>query len=508
MHSFDHSKQNQIVIVGGGVAGLSAACTLAHAGKKVRLLEKNPYLGGKLSHFEIDGFHFDAGPSLFTSVSYLEQLFEICGRSLSDYLDYERLDTACHYFYADGTTLQAYTDAERFAVELENKLGEPKRSTLQYLHRATEAYTKIGSLFLDQPLHELAKTPLRTFAHAIGATKWSYLFSNLHDYNKKQFKNPKTQQLFDRFATYNGSDPYQAPAMLSMIPHLEHMDGTFYPRGGMIQITKALTKLATELGVLIETNTAVHEIISVGNNVKGVLTEAQELIPAEKVLSNMDVYFTYQKLLGQHGRADKIAEQERSSSAIIFYWGVKGKFPQFGLHNILFSTDYKTEFEQIFRKRSLSDDPTVYINITSKLDPSHAPADCENWFVMVNAPCNVGQDWDLLIQQTKVRIIQKFKAFFGTDLSDHIVCEQILDPRTIESKTSSYMGSLYGTSSNNKWAAFLRHPNKSPHYENLFFAGGSVHPGGGIPLCLRSGQIAANLILKESKSSSKNTTFA
>ncbi|TAG61581.1 MAG: phytoene desaturase, partial [Runella slithyformis] len=189
-----------------------------------------------------------------------------------------------------------------------------------------------------------------------------------------------------------------------------------------------------------------------------------------------------------------ILRQPKSSSALIFYWGIKQRFPALGLHNILFSDNYKAEFEHIFKQKTLYHDPTVYVNITSKHKPDDAPTDGENWFVMVNAPNNDGQDWDALIAQARQNMIQKISKSIGQDMSQLIECEAILDPRSIESKTSSSQGALYGNSSNNRFAAFLRHANFSSQFNNLYFVGGSVHPGGGIPLAILSAKIATDLI--------------
>jgi phytoene dehydrogenase-like protein len=189
-----------------------------------------------------------------------------------------------------------------------------------------------------------------------------------------------------------------------------------------------------------------------------------------------------------------LLDQPKSSSALIFYWGIKQHFPELDLHNILFSEDYKTEFDHIFKKGSIYHDPTVYINITSVCKADDAPPGCMNWFTMINVPNNQGQEWDKLIAVARENIISKVNRILKTDLEPLIKVEEILDPRTIESKTSSAQGALYGNSSNNKFAAFLRHANFSSDIKNLYFCGGSVHPGGGIPLSLLSAKIMTEIV--------------
>lgn len=211
-------------------------------------------------------------------------------------------------------------------------------------------------------------------------------------------------------------------------------------------------------------------------------------------MSNADVVPTYRKLLPDLPAPEKVLSQERSGSALIFYWGIKGEFENLDLHNILFSGHYEEEFDFIFNHKKLHADPTIYINISSKEEANDAPEGCENWFVMVNAPANHGQDWDELKSQARQNIITKINRILGTDLETLIEEEEVLDPIKIEEKTSSYRGALYGAASNSKYAAFLRHPNFSSRLKNIYFCGGSAHPGGGIPLCLLSAKIVADNI--------------
>ena len=240
-------------------------------------------------------------------------------------------------------------------------------------------------------------------------------------------------------------------------------------------------------------NSPVQRILTEKGTAVGVQLKDRK-VPAEIVVSNMDIFPTYRKLLPNHKAPEKTLSQERSSSALIFYWGVQKSFPDLDLHNIFFSRDYQKEFRNIFEHKRLPDDPTVYINITSKESPQDAPPRCENWFVMINAPGDYGQDWDGMVRQAREDVIDKLSRNLGVSLRDHIEVEQVLTPKGISSRTSSYRGALYGAASNDRFAAFLRHPNFSSRIRSLYFAGGSVHPGGGIPLCLMSAKIISNTI--------------
>jgi phytoene dehydrogenase-like protein len=217
-------------------------------------------------------------------------------------------------------------------------------------------------------------------------------------------------------------------------------------------------------------------------------------IPADAVISNVDAYFTYKKLLGNEQGAKKILRNERSSSALIFYWGMKKEFPALHLHNILFSETYEKEFSCLFKEKKFHDDPTIYINISSKMEKGNAPEGKENWFVMVNAPAMEAADWEMETARVRKHIVKKLNRMLGADIEQDILVEEVLTPQGIQTRTDSYLGSLYGTSSNSKWAAFLRHANFTSTTSGLYFTGGSVHPGGGIPLCLKSAAIVSDLM--------------
>ena len=493
-----HSHSKTAVIIGSGVAGMATAVRLAIQGFQVKVYEKNAVAGGKLSMFKKDGYQFDEGPSLFTQPQNIEELFALANEPIHEYFNYDKCDVACNYFYENGKHISAFTNADLFVNELNEKLGEDKLKIKSYLSASDKLYDKVGDVFLNYSLHKRKTWLNKRVFSALSAIKLPYLFSTLNSYNKNKFSSPEATQLFNRYATYNGSNPYKAPAMLSLIPHLEHTEGTFYPAGGMISIANALYKLALKKGVEFQFDATVDRIISNEGKANGIVINNENIF-ADVVVSNIDAYFTYQKLLNNRPKAKELLRQERSSSALIFYWGMKKKFSQLQLHNIFFSNNYAAEFDMIFNKKKLYTDPTVYINITSKQEPSHAPAGAENWFVMINVPANSGQGWDVLKQQARVNIIEKLNRMLGTDIERFIDTEEIRDPVTIENNTGSYMGSLYGTSSNSKMAAFFRHPNFSRTTKNLYFCGGSVHPGGGIPLCFKSAKITSELIQKDLK---------
>jgi phytoene desaturase len=479
-------------IVGAGVAGIAAAIRLAAKGHKVTVFEANDYPGGKLSAFTVDGYRFDAGPSLFTMPQYVDELFALCGELAPEHFKYAQMDTVCHYFWNDRTQLRAWANPADFAQEAERQLGVPAKQVHRFLQRSEKKYDLAGRTFLEKSLHR-ANTWLRwDVAKAMFQLPFYDMLGTMHGTHERHFQgNEKMVQLFDRFATYNGSNPYKASGMLTIIPHFEHNIGVFYPEGGMYAITQSLYELSLRQGVEYRFLTPVAEILTQQNRTSGIRTAQSETYPFDNVVSNMDVFYTYKKLLPHAHHPERILNQPKSTSALIFYWGIKRSFDQLGLHNIFFTDQYRQEFD-LLEQGKVSSDPTVYVNITSKHTPSDVPAPGhENWFVMVNAPCHQGQDWSQMIPEIRRNTLQKLSKALQTDIEPLIAAEAMLEPREIERRTSSHLGALYGYSSNTLMAAFLRHPNFSRRIKGLHFVGGSVHPGGGIPLCLLSAKVMA-----------------
>lgn len=484
----------QAVIIGSGIGGIATAIRLAVQGYQVTVYEGNSYPGGKLTAFEKGGYRFDAGPSLFTLPHLVEELFELAGEVPSEHFPYIKKEVACKYFWRDQTELTAWSDSAKFAVEVEEMLGEKGDEVLTHLEDVRQLYDRTKGLFLEKSLHKLDTYLSKDVLKALQVVHKLHLTESMHQVAAKRFKSKKLVQLFDRFATYNGSNPYKAPGVLAMIPHLEHNIGTFLPTRGMHQITEELVSLAQRKGVTFVFDTRVTRINVEGGKAVSVELDSGQVHPAELIVTNMDVVPTYRQLLRDQPAPEKTLMQERSSSALIFYWGIKREFPQLNLHNILFSSDYEQEFREIFDLKVAPSDPTIYINISSKDVQGEAPKGGENWFVMVNVPSHQGQNWEKEIERTRQMIIERVNEQFNVDLESLIEVEERLTPIDIEAKTSSFGGALYGASSNSSMSAFFRHPNFSRKIDNLFFVGGSVHPGGGIPLCLLSARIVDQLV--------------
>jgi len=485
-------KDTTAIVIGAGIAGLSSAIRLAAKGVHVTVLEQQDTYGGKMGVWEQDGYRYDTGPSLFTMPQYVNELLTIDGKSDVTF-EYDELENICNYFWEDGTQMAATKDIEQLKDEFLKQLSEPKENIDAYLADSKIKFEITNHVFLEKSLHKL-KTYLSwgTVKSFFRLSKVD-IFKNMNVQNELSFNNPKTVQFFNRYATYNGSNPYQASATLNVIPHYEFGFGAFFPKKGIRSIADALYQKAIHLGVIFQFGTQVSNVEKVGErySVNGD-TESDILI------CNMDVASAAKGPL-KNFVSSKREKYEPSSSALIFYWGIDREFKELDLHNILFSSDYKKEFENIFQNRKIDDDPTVYIHISSKCKVDDAPIGAENWFVMVNAPYVAGQDWEKMINEARENILIKVSKRLGTDISQHIKLEHKLTPELIQSKTGSYKGALYGSSSNDRMAAFLRQPNFSSEHKGLYFCGGSVHPGGGIPLCLLSGKITTDIIAHDFK---------
>jgi phytoene desaturase len=493
----------RVAVVGAGLGGLSAAIRLASAGYPVSVFEHQDGPGGKAFTEQVGSYRFDTGPSLFTMRHVFEELFAVAGRRLEDYLDLRRLERICNYFWRDGTRVATSADPARMAAEFLRVFGEPPEHLERYLSYSRRIHEITAHLFLERSLHEWSTLRAPGFLRSLWQLHRIDLHRSMDRANRSFFRDPRLQQLFDRYATYNGSSPYRTPATLNVIPHVEYGLGAWAVEGGIYQVPLALERLARELGVQFHYGSPVERILF-GNGtdsvrsrrIRGVQVAGEE-IPTEIVVSNADVTTTYRDLLGEESAPPYRRHRalEPSSSGVVFYWGVRHRFPELGLHNIFFSRDYRQEFAQIFDRHRCPEDPTIYINITAREGaPGDAPPDGDNWFVLINAPWNDGQDWDAEATLLRGRVIERLSGELGADLESLIEEERRMLPPDIESRTGSARGSLYGISSNTRTAAFRRHPNRSRRYPGLFFVGGSAHPGGGMPLVVLGGGIVADLV--------------
>lgn len=486
----------EIVVIGSGIGGIAISIRLALAGYKIRVFEASDSPGGKLNSFELDGYRYDLGPSLFTMPHFVNDLFRLAGKKPEKHFEYIQWPLACRYFWDDGMVFNSWCNPQKLEAEVQNVLKEDPGRIKKYLAHSIRLYDLNAPVFLEKSLHRPGDHKIKEILKALYYMPSMDIFISMDKANRKRLRHPKLVQMFNRMATYNGSNPYKAPGILNIIPSLEHGTGVFFPKGGMYNITRSLYNLALELGVEFSFSEKVIEIMTHRKRAIGVSTVKGEYA-ADAVVSNMDVVPSFRKLLPEVKAPERIIRQERSSSALVFYLGVKEVLPELDLHNIFFSNDYEEEFRHLFEMKEIYKDPTVYINISSRANPEDAPPGNDNWFLMVNAPHDAGQDWSDIQTSVRESVFEKLSRVLKRDIQSLVTSEYILDPPGIEERTGSWQGSLYGASSNSRMAAFLRHPNFSRRVRNLYFVGGSVHPGGGIPLCLLSAKITSGIIEKQ-----------
>ena len=485
--------KGKAIIIGSGIAGLAISIRLKSMGYDVEVYEKNDNVGGKLSDFYIDDFRHDFGPKLFTMPDLVEDLYKVAGVDIDDYFKYEKLEIACKYFWDDGDTFNAYSNNQKFINEVYKKFNKEENKVESYISRSKKKFNLVRKIFLEKSLHKISTYLSFESFKAIFSFFQLNIFITLNSLNKIYFRDKKLIQLFNRFATYNGSSPYMTSGIMSIIQHLEHDLGVFMPKKGISDISYSLYNLAIDLGIKFYLNSEIDKILIKDKTAVGVVVNNIDH-KADIIISNMDVSLTYDRLLVGCKKPFFIQNYQPSSSAVVFYWNINKSFPNLNVHNIIFSKNQEDEFDHIFNKKLIYTDPTVYICSTSKIVEEDAPAGCENWFILINSPFDNGQDWEKIKKDLRENIIKKINSTLKVDIESNIVGEKILTPVDIESETLSKFGSLYGSSSNSLKSAFVRHPNFSKNINNLYFCGGSVHPGGGIPLCLNSAKIVSDLI--------------
>lgn len=486
-----------IIVIGAGIGGLSAGIRLAAAGQRVTVLEKNARVGGKMGEVRRAGFRWDTGPSVITMRPVFEELFAAAGRRLADYIELLPVEPLTRYFYPDGTLLDATRDLARMVAQIRRLDEHDVEGYLAYLSYVARLHRVTGPAFIYGAPPTWRTVTQVAPADALRLEPWLTMDAAIRRY----VRSPHLRQLLGRFATYVGGSPFRAPATLNVIAHVELNEGIWYPRGGVYAIAAGLERLARGLGIEIRTDCPVDRIEVQGGRATGVALADGERLAADAVLSNVDVAHTLTNLLPREAvdlrRLRGITRGEPSCSGFILLLGVRGEFPQLAQHNIFFSSDYPREFDDIFRRGVPPDEPTVYVAVTSKADPDHAPAGHENWFVLVNAPAaGSAFDWEREKAAYRDRVLATL-ARFGLDVRERIVVEEVFTPADLARQTGSWRGALYGASPNNALAAFRRPPVRDPRVAGLYYAGGTTHPGGGVPMVTLSGKLAAQTILAD-----------
>lgn len=467
----------QVVVVGGGIGGLAAAIRLRVRGHDVTVHERHAVPGGKVAVLERDGFLFDVGPSLVTLPHVYDDVFRVAGTALADEVDLVRLDPQFRYRWPSGRSLDvldAGCDVPGWA-----EFVARGRTIWEVSERTFFAGPMSGPWSLARrmrhPRDLLDIDPLRT----------------LHDAAVSAFGDDREMvQWAGRYATYSGSSPYRAPATLSCIAHVEHAYGCWYPMGGLGALRDAFVRVAERVGVHLECGSDVRSVIAPADRVCGVQLADGRIEHADVVVANADATHLYRDLLPDDGALRAVHRATPSTSGFVICAGVRGRTPDLTHHGIWFSGDYRREFDEIGAGR-FPDDPTIYACVSSVTDATQAPTGDENWFVLVNVPSGAVIDRSAATAHVLERL-----AGHGVDLRDRLAFIETITPADLEQRFRSPGGSIYGTSSDGRRAAFVRPRNRGAR-RGLYLVGGSSHPGGGLPLVTLGARIVDEMIERD-----------
>lgn len=491
----DVTVKKRVIVIGAGLGGLSAAISLAADGYDVSVYEKNERIGGKLNIHQASGFNFDMGPSIFTLPQYFQRLFDKAGRRLEDYVPLVAVEPHWRNFFEDGMVFDLTADRAVMSKELA-KLGQGlEKQFYEFLSYSERQFVLIESGYFDRGLDTIRDFmkhyPLsRTFRMDFLRTMASGV--------RRYIDHPKLQDVFDFFIKYVGSSAWHAPGFMNLMPHIQFGFGLWYVDGGMYNLARGLERLMSEMSIPVHLNSAVTRIVTTDDRVDGIEVNGV-FIAADVIVSNMEVIPVYERLTGESDSfIRKFRRFEPACSGLVIHLGLDREYPDVGHHNFLFSADQHKHFHTVFRDRKLPHDPTVYMVAPCRTDRTIAPPGHEIIKLLPHIPYindrNPYTRDDLMV--LKEAILDKAERLALPDLRKHIVLEHVWTPFDIQEKYNSTGGSIYGVVSDLWKNMALKMPQQSTKYKNLFFVGGSVNPGGGMPMVVLSGVNVAGKVKK------------
>ena len=505
------AKPQHVIVIGGGLAGLSASVELARTGCRVTLVESNDHLGGKMNVLEVDGYTFDMGPTIITMPEVFRGIVERTGRRVEDYCELVDLEPQWRCFYEDGTTLDLFGDVDRMVEQLDRLFpgtgsGEGYRTFVEYsrrMYRLSERvffYRDVGAI-----RDVMRAVPMNDFS-LLGDVMRMRLHSTVGSTVKKHIRDPRARQLVEHFLQYVGSNPFLAPAILSLIASAQVDNGCWYPMGGTRMIARTLSTILKEYGAEIILGTRVEELLTEGETVKGVrLSDGTEL-HADAVVSNCDIQRSYRDLdASDAGRTHQKAIRSRyepACSGVVLYLGLDRQYDHLLHHDFIFSRNPQEEFADIYGAGVPARDPSLYLAVPSRTDPSQAPEGCEALYILVHTAWRRDhQTWegpDGLLASYRQVILDKLKTCGRMpDIEDHIVVERALTPDGIEQRYNAEGGAIYGLASHGRLKGGFKPRNRSELYRNFYLTGGSTNPGPGVPMVLMSGVTAAKVLRED-----------
>lgn len=490
--------KKSVLVIGGGLGGLSAAISLKQYGYNVTVIEKNKHLGGKLNRLEQDGFGFDLGPSLLTMPEIFGELFKKSGLSITDYIDITELPLQWRTFFTDGEVIDLYSDLKVMKQENPKLTQKDFKELENFYHYAEKLDTITEAGYFNQGLDNLAD--IIKFHGPLTALRSFNISTTMQKAIDKRISHPHLRDLLGYFIKYVGSSAKNAPAILNMMAYMQKKQGVWYVKGGLHRLAEAIEKLARDIGVEFMTDTEVKTAVTSNGAVNNLILDDGSTVEADIYVSNMEVIPFYQKVLDTLPKnIQKIKNKfPPASSGLVIHLGVNKTYPELRHHNFFFSADSEKNYNLVFDKKRLPEDPTIYLVNPNKTDTSQAPAGHENLKILPHIPSlnNIEYTKEDYMAFREL-VLEKLEDMGLKDLRKHIVTEYMLTPHDIESMYLSDSGAIYGTLSDKKLNQGFKHPKKSDFISNLYFVGGTVNPGGGMPMVTLSGKNAAKLIVKE-----------
>jgi len=487
-------NQKNVIVIGSGLGGISAAISLAQEGYKVTIHEKNAQIGGKLNVLKAQGYTFDLGPSILTLPHIFERLFERSGRKMADYIPIRTLRPHWRNFFEDGKVVDLDPDPAVMAAEA-RKVGEDPANVEKFLKYSANLYDLVNEGYFEQGLDNSAA--FREF-YGLGKFLKFDLFRSMHGGVARHLKTRHMRDIFDYFIKYVGSSALHSPAFMNCMATIQFRYDLWYVDGGLYGIALGLQRLMDELGVIVNLQSEVGEVRKENGRVTGVVANG-EFHAADIVVSNMEVIPAYEKLLLEDEAFMRTLDRyEPSCSGLVLELGLDRKYPQLAHHNFFFSENQKTHFKTVFRKRQLPPDPTIYLVAASRTDPTVAPEGCDCLKILPHIP-HIDDERPLTREDYmafKDRVVEKLERMGLTDLRKHVVFEHCWTPLDIRQQYQSNKGSIYGVVSDRFKNLAFKAPKQSVKYPNLFFVGGSVNPGGGMPMVVLCGQNVAKKVVE------------
>lgn len=484
----------QAIVIGAGFGGLAAAVRLAARGWQVTVVEKLDAPGGRAYVFRQDGFTFDAGPTIITAPYLLEELWALAGRNMADDITLKRMDPFYEIRFDDGTVFSAYDDVERMAAEVARLNPAEVAGFRRCIADSAEIYKVAFEKLADQPFHSFLQM-LREAPDMVRLGGMRSVFSKVSDY----FADPKLRVAFSFHPLLIGGNPLTTTAYYCLIQHLERLHGVHYAMGGTGAIVAGLVRLAEGLGVRFRTNAEVAEITVAEGRASGVRLAAGETIPADIVVSNADPAWTYSRLLSGHKRRrwtdGKLKRAKYSMSLFVWYFGTNRRFEDVYHHAMVLGPRYEELLRDIFSRRRLADDMSLYLHRPSASDPSVAPPGCDAFYVLSPVPnLGSGTDWAAEAEPYRARVQKRLEETIMPGLGDAIVTSRVMTPQDFRDRLLSFEGAAFAMQPQLFQSAWFRPHNRSEELPGLYLVGAGTHPGAGVPGVVSSARILDQVV--------------